>query len=237
MKFHNQLLSEVESVIQEKVPFNLVRTNDLMNAEIAQEFGTRLRLFHYLTDQPLTKKAFEFQLCKTLINNDIQCAMPENNTLPGADLILGAAEQKLSLKTEGAKSTSRKKITISKLMEARWFRDCKNDTELMSAIQQRMVPHLQSYDRMLTLRSFPSKSDACIYYQLVEIPLELIRSCSKKDRLRFSSRSRGGSVTVTVATLSEQTFQLVFDASVEKVTVKNLEVGDCHELANWTISI
>jgi hypothetical protein len=74
-----------------------MKENDLINEGVVSEFGTRLRLFHYLSDQPLTKKAFEFQLCRTLNNNQIKCAVTENSTLPGADLVLEGSNQKICL--------------------------------------------------------------------------------------------------------------------------------------------
>ena len=214
-----------------------MKENDLINEGVVSEFGTRLRLFHYLTDQPLTKKAFEFQLCRTLNSNQIKCAVTENSTLPGADLVLEGSNQKISLKTEGSKSLSRKKIYISKLMEARWFRDCKTDQDLQVAIQKWVIPHLSHYDRILILRSSPSNCGNYVSYQLVEIPIDLIKKCGRKSALSFLKRSKGGSATVTVMDEKNPKFQLTFDKSAEKVILKNLYITDCILLANWTISI
>lgn len=194
-------------------------------------------MFHYLTNQPLTKKAFEYQLCRTLNNNQIECKITENSNLPGADLTIEDSKQKISLKTEGSKSVSREKITISKLMEARWYRECRTDRDLQIAIQKHVITHLRHYDRILTLRSFPSNCGKLVDYQLVEIPTELIKRCGEKSALNFAKRTEGGSTTVTIMNGINSVFDLTFDASVEKVTLKNLYIRDCMLLANWSISI
>jgi hypothetical protein len=237
MDWRNKLKTEISAIISTVVECEYSTDSNIINKNSADIFGLRLLLFHHFTNQPLTKKAFEFQLCSTFNLTERPCEVIENSTLPGADLFLTQEKTKISLKTEGAKSIKSESITISKLMEARWYRDCTNEDLLFKMILQKVCPHLEEYDRIFTLRSFPDYSNRTVRYDLVEIYKNLLLLLSDRKNLEFSARTKGGSVTVSVKDGIERAFSLVFDASVEKVTLQNLPTHRCFQHASWNVPL
>lgn len=235
MKWQSALLSEISEILNNEVSVTRTENSDLITPERAHIFGLRLQLFHHFTGQPLTKKAFEYQLCNTFANTGIKCEVMENSTLAGADIFLPEHDLKISLKTEGAKSTKKDKVSISKLMEARWFRGCRDSNTLNNLVNQYVIPHLNEYDRILTLRSFPSGS--WVNYELLEIPKETLLALTELNQREILGWTNGGSANLRVNLRNREQYTLVFDASVEKVTLKNLDVRLCFHHATWRVPL
>ena len=142
---------------------------------------------------------------------------------PGHDIIVG--NQRLSLKTETGRGTKPARIAITKL--------CTTEREPWEAelLIERTVDHLSRYDRMLMLRAIWSHE--LIHYQLVDIPLALLRLVRQAELApvgtRQGRRSLGGDISVE----GEMVFHVHFDGSDGKCQIRNLLLSSCQLLGEW----
>ena len=230
------IVDEIQQILD--LPVNFTHTdNDLISYSTAESLGRRLALFHFLTGQPLTKKAFEYQLANALTESGVEAIVAESGTIAGADLLLQGGGVRLSLKTEGAKNTSRTSVTVSKLMEARWIRDCDDEQAFYRGLETRLVPHLEAYDRVLNLRSFPIPQTNDVYYELLELPLKKILLIKNREKVTFSEVNTSGGITATVCDEEGPVCKFTCDGSVEKITLRGLSVERCLKHATWTIPL
>ena len=230
------IADQINQILDLPVDFTRAE-NDLVSYAAAESLGRRLTLFHFLTGQPLTKKAFEYQLANALTETGVEAVVAGNSTIAGADLLLTGNGVRLSLKTEGAKNTSRSSVTVSKLMEARWIRECDEEEGFYRGIKNRLIPHLEAYDRVLNLRSFPITETNSVYYELLELPLDQLLLIKKRDKVIFSDVTNSGGITATVRDEEGVVCKFTFDGSVEKVTLKGLSVERCLKHATWTVPL
>jgi len=143
--------------------------------------------------------------------------------MAGPDLIVG--EQRLSIKTETGKGTKPGLITITKL--------CTTEREPWDAetLLERAGAHLLRYERMLMLRAIWHEEQ--IHYQLLEIPLELLRLLGFVQLEAVGRRSGIGSLAGDVSVGGERVFRVHFDASDRKCSVRGLLVNRCNMLREW----
>ena len=73
-----------------------------------------------------------------------------------------------SLKREAAQGLNPKKITISKLMEARWIRDLTGPEDAPEQVKGRVLSHLDECERIFILRSYGDEGR--VRYDRLEIP-------------------------------------------------------------------
>src|SRR5690606_21528118 len=99
----------------------------------------------------------------------------------GADLEVDG--RYYSLKTEAAKGLNPKSITISKLMEARWIRDLGGPEDAPGQVRQRILSHLQEYERIFMLRSYGDETR--VRYDLREIPKDVLSAVENLDARDF----------------------------------------------------
>ena len=153
---------------------------------------------------------------------DAHIAQTTANT-PGHEIIVG--NERLSLKTETGRGTKPALIAITKL--------CTTEREPWEGqtLIERTTDHLSRYDQMLMLRAIWRQE--AIHYQLVDIPLDLLRligsaKLSPVGR-RQGRRSLGGDIFVD----EELVFHVHFDGSDGKCQVRNLLVSRCRVLGEW----
>ena len=116
--------------------------------------------------ESLVERAF----LKTGWARDQVVATPLNS--PSHDLTVGTT--KISVKTERGASTRQNAISITKL--------CTTETgEWTSrALVEHAIRHLEKYEHILMLRAI--WGDSSIHYQLLDIPLKLLRRIAPSDR-------------------------------------------------------
>lgn len=142
---------------------------------------------------------------------------------PTHDLIVG--DERVSLKTETGRSTKPNSISITKL--------CTTEREPWNAetLIERTCNHLTRYDLLLMLRAIWGESE--IHYQLVDIPMDLLRltegSKLKEVGNRKGRRSLGGDITID----GEIAFHVHYDGSDGKCQVRNLSLARCRILGEW----
>jgi hypothetical protein len=149
--------------------------------------------------------------------------VPTTPNSPWHDLLIGG--MRLSIKTETGKATRKTKINITKL--------CTTEAGEWppEALVGHAVAHIDRHDRMLMLRSIwkPGAFD----YQLVEIPLDLLKLMRNAQfssvGVRKGRRSVGGNITHD----GERVFHVHFDGADGKCQIHRLLTRYCTMLREW----
>ena len=149
-------------------------------------------------------------------------AQTSRNT-PGHDIIVG--EERISLKTETGRGTKSGRIAITKL--------CTTEREPWDAVVliDRTIEHLSRYDRILMLRAI--WADSVVHYQLVDIPLELLKLIRQVELSQVGRRQGRRSLGGDVSMGGEVVFHVHYDGADGKCQIRNLLLGHCNLLREW----
>ncbi|MBP0021536.1 MAG: helix-turn-helix domain-containing protein [Cyanobacteria bacterium SBLK] len=233
-----KVLLEMAEAMNVEVEHSISSDSDLLVSEFATDFSNRLLIHHATHREKLNKKSFEYAFVAACQAAQKQAQIVDNPSNPGEDVIVES--QKFSLKTQSsAKLTSSSPITISKLMEAAWLRDCKTVEHIEQGVKKHVVAHLKQYERILMLRSY-NYQNSKIEYALIEIPHELLLKVSDLSVEDFSKRTpRGGSsakvTEIDINGNSKVAFTLRLDGSVEKIMIIDLALEFCLIHGSWII--
>jgi hypothetical protein len=132
---------------------------------------------------------------------------------------------RISLKTETGIGTRRDSINITKL--------CTTEREPWDAptLKGRALIHLSRYDIILMLRAVWEAEMMC--YQLVDIPVDLLRLLANCDPMPVGRRPGRQSLGADVFREDHIAFRVHFDGSDGKCQIRNLRVQDCKLLLEW----
>lgn len=146
---------------------------------------------------------------------------------PMHDLKVGTL--RLSLKTETGKITRKDAISITKL--------CTTETGTWDSpsLIEHALKHLDRYDHMLMLRAIWRKS--AIGYQLVDIPLDVLRLITGFTVRPVGKRKGRSSLGVDVLDADEKVFRIHFDGADGKCQIRGLTIGRCNLLLEWAQSL
>jgi len=207
---------------------------DIVTEPFAKNFRIRLQLHHATHEEVFKKKTFEFAFKAASFVAGRTAEMDEDVTSAGYDLKVD--DVRFSLKTEAGKTTSGTHIKISKLMEARWIRECRTGRDYL-ANMDKVRTHLTHYDRIIILRAFQVTSPFNgVRYELLEIPHQLLSLVSTIQAGDFTRRiKKSGTSTVVVKSNGTDAFKLRLDGSVEKITLEKLPLAKCRKHASWSI--
>jgi hypothetical protein len=139
-----------------------------------------------------------------------------NPNSPKADITVGAT--RLSLKTETGNITRRHHISITKLCTTE-----KGDWTSES---------LSRYEGILMLRAIWERENV-IDYQLVEIPLALLRKMEGCQAQPVGRRAGRQSLGFDVLEQGDVLFHIHFDGADGKCQLRGLRVDRCIMLAEW----
>jgi Type II site-specific deoxyribonuclease len=144
---------------------------------------------------------------------------------PRHDLLV--EETRISIKSETGENTKPGQITITKL--------CTTEREPWKAevLVARVMEHLSRYDVLLMLRTIWSPTT--IHYQLVEIPVEMLRLIGKGRVEPVGHRRGRQSLGADVTRRAEKLFHVHFDASDGKCSVRGLGLEHCVVLEEWDV--
>ena len=133
--------------------------------------------------------------------------------------------QRISLKTETGIGTKRSLINITKL--------CTAEREPWDAetLKTRAIEHLGRYDLILMLRAIWSAGR--VYYQLVDIPITLLRLLAECEPVPVGRRVGRRSLGADVFYEGHLAFHVHFDGSDGKCQIRGLRVEDCILLLEW----
>jgi len=234
-----KMLTEIGESLSLDVEQTFNKGSDLVTEDFAEAFAGRLLIHHALTASVMKKKRFEYALLQTAHAVDYEAVLTRSSTNPGEDIRINGTTY--SLKTEAAKNIRPDKITISKFQEARWIRECHTPAEFAKGTRQHVGRHLDQYERILMLRVFELGEDPKfgrrIRYDLVEIPLSVLRRVLDLPDEAFDEETNAGSSGANIKENGRRLFRLTLDGSVEKVTIRSLLVDACIEHGSWMVPL
>ncbi len=226
------LLLEMARAMRREIQEDINEQSDVLVPEFATNFSNRLLIHHATHAEKFSKKAFEYAFASASTSAGRTAQIISSATNPGKDVIVNGVA--FSLKTEASAGLRRDKITISKLMEARWIRDCRSSEDFANGITNRVVVHLQKYQRILMLRAY-DVSESELKYDLIEIPHSLLLQIGNLTANDFTTRTAGGGSRADVYISGRKAFTMRLDGSVEKVTISGLATDMCFYHGSWII--
>ncbi len=142
---------------------------------------------------------------------------------PRHDLLVD--DERLSLKTETGFGTNPEQVTITKL--------CTTEREPWApdVLVQRVLSHLDRYDLILMLRAV--WKDPLIHYQLVDIPVPLLKLIEHAELRPVGRRKGRQSLGADVYGDGELVFHVHFDGSDGKCQIRGLGLRFCNVLRDW----
>lgn len=149
--------------------------------------------------------------------------VPTTPNSPWHDLLVGGV--KLSIKTETGKATKATSISVTKLCTTEtgdWNADC---------LVSHAIGHLSRYDRMLMLQAI--WDEPAFNYQLLEIPLDLLRRMQGAPFTAVGRRPGRRSIAADVMHGKDRLFRVHFDGADGKCQVHHLLVNRCRLLRSW----
>lgn len=230
-----RFLAPLLVAIRQPVKKAIDASSDIVTISFDACFTRRLCLFHALHDpkKVLQKHDFEFAFKEAMEYEGQHTVELTKKTFPGSDAIVDGTTG-FSLKTEAEAGIRPDRIKISKLMESAWTKDLGSIQEFRENLH-RITDHLKKYQRILTLRAFGRYSSGRIQYDLVEIPSRLLLEVRDAEEDDFTPLTRAGSTTLSVRHGSTLAFQVVFDGSDQKITIRNLRVDLCLKHGTWIV--
>jgi Type II site-specific deoxyribonuclease len=164
-------IETVASQFQKPANFQRFAGSNLINACILQDFGDALRIHHCFSKEPFSKDKFEYAFERVLNLCGIPAMLaPRGN--PGHDITIN--DIRFSLKTQANKRIAVGHLHISKFMELGRGTWADQDEDLIG-LRAQFLRHMESYDRILSLRRLPATATYTWRYELVEIPKSLLQ--------------------------------------------------------------
>lgn len=231
-----EILLELATAMTSQIEEDVEGSSDILTPEFTTHFSNRLLIHHATHEEFLSKKSFEYAFVAASRASGKMSQVTLSSTHSGADAIVDGV--KFSLKTEASQKIAKDRIVISKLMEARWIRDCLTPSDFATAARQRIVAHLQQYQRILILRTSKIPTSK-IRYDLIEVPVELLLRIESLTESDFQPKSKSGGSRAEIKQESDlsnrKAFSLILDGSVEKVTISGLDLRLCTRHGSWIL--
>lgn len=207
--------------------FHRAPDSDVISDAVLDAFGNRLLSHHAGSRQALSKDRFEFAFEAALNAAGIPAQLVKSRTNRGHDINIHGIP--VILKTEAAADIKDEFIHISKWMElgrGKWK---------LPQLRDMFLEHMQSYDRIFTLRRLKNVDDKT-RYELVEIPKALLleaANCVLEVRTNSKQHPQPGYGYVKDAK-GQLKYSLYFDGGTErKLQIKHLRKDLCKVHATW----
>jgi hypothetical protein len=233
-KSQQDLVSEIIHAFESSVTSKIDSTSNICTEKFAEDFQNRIVLYHAMNEELLNKKTFEYALRGACRFDGRSAELNSNSTNAGADITIDG--RSFSLKTEASSAIKRSHLTISKIMEARWIRDCNNGAEFLRGLQHNFIAHLRQYQRILMLRGFVINPQL-VEYMLVEIPLDILLQSQHLSPSDFKPQTVNGTTSAKIQVGGKQAFTLRLDGSVEKITISLLSLELCQIHGSWQVPV
>lgn len=212
--------------------------SDLITAQIADAIADTLLAHHASSLEPFTKDKTEYALVR-IFRFAGRNAEKSPRTFPGDDLKID--EERFSIKSQADSGIRRDEIHISKFMElgrGKW-----EDEADLAAMRDRMLAHMENYDRILDLRclsmSRAAFSEGLYEYELVEIPKAVLaRARTGAISMMHGSRQTPKPGVCRVSDDQGLVFELYFDGGTErKLQIRHLRKSACVVHATWKFTV
>ena len=252
------VIEEIVDAVCEEARSERSDPSGLVTETFATSILRRLQVHHATAGEKFKKTPFEyaFERANRAEGREVSDTTASNAVSPGWDVKVNGVP--FSLKTEAEKALSSgaarrtgksvAAIKVSKLMEMRRIREFETPEQVLQTGMAAVVRHLGEYERMLTLRGYnvavPFEG---VRYDLYEFPLKELRKhvgeVAAGQIVRTKSRAKakaegppaGSWKAQVVDAQGRPLCELLFDASVEKVTLRGLAVRRCRLLAYWVV--
>lgn len=152
-----------------------------------------------------------------------QVVLSTANT-PRHDLLVDNV--KISLKTETGAGTARNHISITKLCTTEagpW-----NSAHLI----QHTLEHLSRYEYLLMLRAI-WQHESLIHYQLIQIPLGILKLVENTEVLPVGKRPGRQSMAADIFDNNQRVFRVHYDGADGKCQIHRLAIDRCLMLVEW----
>ena len=257
------VIAEVVDAVCREARYGHPDTSGLVTEAFARSILTRLQVHHATAGEKFRKTPFEyaFERANRDEGRQVSDTAAGNPTLSGWDVMVDGvrfslktqAEKSLSTKSAMRTGESRAAVKVSKLMEMEAIRRLDTAGQVIETGVARIAAHLEGYDRILTLRGYDVGNPfRGVRYDLYELPLQRLRKRLGNVSPEVVTRTgrpkgkgtddgegedvSGGSWKVDVTDVRNRRLcTLVFDRSVEKVTLRSLPVSQCSLLAYWVV--
>ncbi|MDP1526994.1 MAG: hypothetical protein Q8M20_14365 [Rhodocyclaceae bacterium] len=211
--------------------FDRAPDSDVVSDAVLSSLGDRLLSHHAGSRQALSKDRFEFAFEAALNASGITAQLVKSRTNRGHDISIRGIP--VSLKTEAATNIKDESIHVSKWMElgrGEWK---------LPLLRDLFLEHMQSYDRIFTLRRLKDEGDK-IRYELVEIPKALLleaANCELEVCTGSRQNPQPGYGYVKDAN-GQLKYSLYFDGGTErKLQIKHLQKNLCKVHATWVFDL
>lgn len=231
-----RVIAPILQGLRRKVDQKLYQPTGLVNETFADDFALRLRLFHatHTPEEALTKKAFEYAFGMAARTANHQVKIAPSSTSAASDVFVDG--EGYALKTEADKNIRADSVTISKLMESAWTKECRDCDAFADGVRKHIVPRLKHSKYVFVLRAHGRLGiHGRIRYELIEIPLDVLLAMEDVTAKAFSGITRAGGTKCPVFYQGNEVFTLVFDGSDQKITIRNLRVDVLRKHAEWTL--
>lgn len=202
-----------------------LESSELFNRQFLAALKSLIELHHSIYPNPPQGVFFESLVAQAFKRsgwpNDQVKLSPANS--PQHDLLVGTA--KISLKTETGIGTRASLINITKL--------CTTETGLWEStyLIEHALKHVSRYDHLLMLRAIWQQG--LIRYQLLEIPLNLLKLIVDTTVIPVGKRSGRHSMAADVYEGNEKLFRVHFDGADGKCQIHRLSLSRCRVLLEW----
>ena len=264
-----QLLQRIISSFEAGVEVVVNPESDLCaDPEFSDYFGNLFGVYHSITEHKFEKKSFEFAFKYASIVSGHECEINKNSSNQGEDVTRGG--ERISLKTEGEKTEHTFKISkfsearfianfkteieeseIASLAgtdQDKTLRSsallAKREGELLPGLvaefQSTFRHHLNSYDRIIGLKSQPIEKDGKVTsfrYRLLEIPKQLIERALLLTAIDFKPLRGNGGTSALVYVNGVKAFGITLDGSVEKISIIGIKISECITHAEFIVPV
>lgn len=209
--------------------------SDFASVEFGEAMGNVLLAHHANSLEAFTKDKSEYALVR-IFNSLEREAVKSPRTFPGNDISVDG--ERFSMKTQADGAIDEDAIHISKFMEL--GRGDWEDEEDLAALRDRMLAHMQNYERILDLRCLSNNRRTAVpgryRYELVEIPKALL-AMARDANIEMMWESRQNPKPGYGRVFDEngrQVFELYFDGGTErKLQIRKLVKSRCIVHATW----
>lgn len=264
-----QLLQRIISSFETGVKVVANPESDLCaNPEFSDYFANLFSIYHSITEHKFEKKSFEFAFKYASIAGGHKCEINKNPSNQGEDVTRG--NERISLKTEGEKTGHTFKISkFSEARFIANFKTEIEESEiaslggteqnkklrrsallarreevllpgLIAEFQSTVRHHLNSYDRIIALKSQSIEKNGKITsfrYLLLEIPKQLIEMALFLTAKDFKPLRGNGGTSASVYVDGAKVFGITLDGSVEKISITGIKISECITHAEFIVPV
>jgi len=203
-------------------------SSGLLRPRFVKEFRARLQAHHATHTTPMDRLGFENAFLSASRHAGLEAKEAPSRTTRFYDVEIN--EEKVALKTEGAKSMKADRLHISKLSEAAWIQDMRSGRNRWERTMRLFKEFIDAVDRIFVLRYY--RSSPIPRYELVEIPVTHFDRILELNSTEFDSDAP----RIKISDTSGYLMELCLDRSDSKITIAKIEKPRCIVHGEWRLT-